>query len=362
MRITTNGSLYTYKNNLRQTVNSLNSAMTKLMTHRNFDSYSFDPAVATRTFKIHSSLNAVNTQYMNNNMVLHKYETAWSSMDKMINDLAASMGQVPALQGLNGTNLSTLKTQGEILSNGADAMIQSLNNRYDDDFLFAGAGSQEVPFAINDQGFVTYRGVEIDNPATLGNEYKDANGQPMLDQNQNPMTNQEVLDKWSKEHQYVDIGLGFKMNGDEVIDSSAFDAAISGLEVMGYGRDNDGDPKNIVSIMKRLSDIFQGYDHDTGTWNVGSQEEAERLVGKFNKAQEALSQQHVQLDTDAKFLNTNQSQLKMTYDSLNTERHELEDAEPADAILELSWAQDCYMAALQAGSKVIPQSLMDYIN
>lgn len=33
----------------------------------------------------------------------------------------------------------------------------------------------------------------------------------------------------------------------------------------------------------------------------------------------------------------------------------------ADAILELVWAQTCYNAALQVGTNVIPQSLMDYM-
>ena len=39
----------------------------------------------------------------------------------------------------------------------------------------------------------------------------------------------------------------------------------------------------------------------------------------------------------------------------------LEDIDPADAILELVWAQTCYNAALQVGTNVIPQSLMDYM-
>ena len=45
-----------------KSTNSLNSAMTKLMTQRQFSSYASDPAAATRAFKIHSSLNATNAQ------------------------------------------------------------------------------------------------------------------------------------------------------------------------------------------------------------------------------------------------------------------------------------------------------------
>ncbi len=363
MRITTNASLYTYKYNLNKTTTSLNNAMTKLMTGRNFNSYATNPAAATRAFKLHSSLNAVNTQYNNNEMILHKYETAWSTMDTVINDLSASMGQVPALEGLNETNLSNLNSQGQILRSGAEAMIHSMNGQYDGNFIFAGADTQNAPFAIDEEGFVTYRGVQIDNPDTLDDVYHDADGNPIIGEDGKEMTNQQVLDMWNEEHQYADIGLGFKLdtNGD-VIDSTAFDSAISGIDVMGYGVDEDGDPKNIASIMLRLADIFEGYNQETGQWSdAGNQEDAERLLNKFNEARDAMSQKHVELDSDAKFLNSNQTQLEETFDALNVERSNLEDADPADTILELSWAQTCYSAALQAGSNIIPQSLMDYI-
>lgn len=363
MRITTNASLYTYKYNLNRTTNSLNNAMNKLMTSRNFNSYSTNPAAATRAFKLHSSLNAVNTQYSNNEMILHKFETAWNVMDTVINDLAADMAQVPALEGLNDTNLSTLNAQGKIMRSGADAMIQSMNGRYDDDFIFAGADTQNAPFAIDQDGFITYRGVQIDNPDTLNNIYEDSDGKQILDKDGKPMTNQQVLDMWNQEHQYADIGLGFKLDAQgNVIDSTAFDSAISGIEVMGYGLDEDGDPKNIASIMLRLADIFEGYNQETGEWSdAGDRETAERLMKKFDAAREAMSQHHVDLDSDAKFLDSNQTQLEKSFDALNVERSNLEDADPADTILELSWAQTCYNAALQAGSNIIPQSLMDYI-
>ena len=116
IRITTNSSLRMYRSNLMKSTNSLNSAMTKLMTQRQFSSYASNPAAATRAFKIHSSLNATNAQYSNNDTVLHKYETAWSTLESVLGrfmtGLVQDTGRVPALSGLNDTNLSTLNTQG----------------------------------------------------------------------------------------------------------------------------------------------------------------------------------------------------------------------------------------------------------
>ena len=43
IRITTNSSLRMYRSNLMKSTNSLNSAMTKLMTQRQFSSYASNP-------------------------------------------------------------------------------------------------------------------------------------------------------------------------------------------------------------------------------------------------------------------------------------------------------------------------------
>ena len=74
IRITTNSSLRMYRSNLMKSTNSLNSAMTKLMTQRQFSSYASNPAAATRAFKIHTSLNPTNAQKSNNKTLIHKNE------------------------------------------------------------------------------------------------------------------------------------------------------------------------------------------------------------------------------------------------------------------------------------------------
>lgn len=369
LRVTTNSTIYTYQKNLLKSTNQLYSAMSAMMSGRNFDSYSADPAAATRAFKIHSSLNATNAQYSNNTTVLNKFSTAWDVADDMIDKLVSDLAQAPALKGLSDTNLSTLNTQGDVIYSGAEAIILSLNGKYDDNYLFNGADTQNPPFALEQDGdrtYVTYRGVRIDDPATLDQPYTDENGNNVLkDDGVTPMTNREMLEQWSDEHLYVDIGIGFEVDGQgNVIPSTAFDSAISGTDFIGgCGVDADGDPTNIVSIMVRLSEVFRGYNQETGEWSsAGNKEDAERLMGKLTKAQEALSSQHTQLDTQSQFLKTNQSQLESTFTSLNTELNSIENIDQVEAILTLVSAQTSYNAALQVGANVVPQSLMDYLN
>lgn len=372
MRVTTNSTLYTYQRNLLKSSNKLYSAMNAMMTGRNFDSYAADPAAATRAFKIHSSMNATNTQYENTETVLNKFSTAWDIADDMIDKLVQDLGQAPALKGLSDTNLSTLNTQGDILLAGAESIVQSLNNKYGNNFIFNGADTQNPPFAIETDAdgsyHLTYRNVRVDetDPTYYEAEYKDANGQPVAkpDGSGTYYTNGEILKKLDEEHLYVDIGIGFELDQDgNVIDSTAFDASISGIDFIGgYGLDEEGDPKNIVSTMLRLAEIYKDFDQETMTWGTaGGREDAERLANKLFKGQEALSNQHTKLDTQATYLQTNQNQLESTFYALNSERESIENIDETEAIMTLVWAQTSYNAALQVGANVVPQSLMDYM-
>lgn len=371
MRITTNTTLYTYQSNLTQSTNQLYSAMSKLMTQRNFNSYSADPAAATRAFKIHSSLNATRVQASNNETVLSKFSTAWD-VEEQVTDALYDLGQKPVLSGLNSPNFSVEDSFAQILREGAQSVVQSMNGKYDDSFLFNGSETGEPPFAIvEDQAnggklCLTFRGWRVDVPDN-GDTYLDpTTGQPVQDADGNNLTNADVLDKleaMNNEHLYVDIGQGFKLDGDTVRDSSAFDSALSGMEFLGYGQDEDGNPKDIVSVMLRLADVYEGYNVETNEWGpAGGYDDACTLAKCFTDIQGEMSKAHSSLSAQAQGLKTNQTRLEDTFDALDTERGSIEDIDQVDAIMELSWAQTCYNAALQVGANVIPQSLMDYLS
>ncbi len=370
VRITTNSSLFMYKSGLMKSTTSVNNAMQKLMTYRNFDSYAQDPAAATRAFKVHSSLNATDTQASNTETLISKYDTAWSNMEAVIDDLTKTMGLAPALTGLNGTNWGVLDSQAQVLEQGAESIVLAMNAKYNEDFIFAGADTQEAPFTIVEeanaagemQKYVAFRGVKVDHD--LGATYTDENGNTLA----NPATgadytNAEILDKWNEEGLFVDIGLGFELDAaGNVIETTAFNAAISGIEFLGYGLDADGDPQNTASIMLRIAEIFEEYDSGSADpWN-GREEEVNRLTIKLDDAHSNMVDEHAELSARSLSLSTNLSQLESRYDSLNIERAGIEDIDMADAIEQFMWAQTAYNAALQVGRDVIPQSLMDYMN
>ena len=347
IRITTNGTLRSYKSQLMNSTKNLNDRYNAVLTGRRFNAYSEDPVSATQAFRLRSSLATNAKQTSNNDTVVKKFSTAWDIIGDVHEDLVVKMGKVPALSGSNGTNLSVLPELGQVLSAGADAIVQDMNAKYGDNFIFGGADTLKVPFEFNDKGELLYRGQDVD---TMEATSKDPNAN----------TYEKIDDKL-----YVDVGLGFQegQNGGGIISSSAYDSALNGLDFLGYGTDGEGLPNNVVSIMKELGGMFQRYDTKNNTWGNGdSAEKAQKLMNKLEQASDRLNKAHVELDAKTTFLKTNQERLTATGDNLNEQVVNVEDVDPAQAIMELVWAQQAYNAALKVGTNIIPQSLLDYMN
>ena len=173
----------------------------------------------------------------------------------------------------------------------------------------------------------------------------------------------EKLQKMAAETGYVDVGIGLKEdeNGD-VVDSSAFNSALSGLNFLGYGLDEDGDPKNLAVLMNELGNLLQDCDRDTGAY--ASAEDAERanvLAQKLHDAIGRVQEQHVKISADSEYLQINLTHLQETQYTLNTEISELEQMDPALSVTEMFWAQYCYQAALKIGNELVSQTLFDYM-
>ena len=172
------------------------------------------------------------------------------------------------------------------------------------------------------------------------------------------------LDAMNREATYVDIGIGFTTdaNGD-LVTTSAFNSALSGIAVLGYGVDEDGDPQNLVSLMMQIGEIYKNCDEHTGDYAGGAEDAAtaDRLVQKLYSAIGRVHEEHTALDTRAGFLEKTRSSLTTKKDELNERIVEFEEVDPARAILDMNWANYCYNAALKVGNSLLSQSLMDYL-
>lgn len=159
---------------------------------------------------------------------------------------------------------------------------------------------------------------------------------------------------------YMDIGLGNKEDeNNQVITSSVFDSTLQGINFLGYGKDADGDPKNIVSIVKQMGEIMNRV--KDGQLTQSDYDELFRLTGKFEDAADNLKVAHDDMDARSSTLKNNLTLLEGNMDDLVEQYAGIEDVDDADAISAFLWASYSYNAALRVGNSVLSQSLMDYM-
>ena len=186
------------------------------------------------------------------------------------------------------------------------------------------------------------------------------------------------LKEMSGEQVNLDLGMGMKEDANgKLINGSAFNSALCGINFVDYGVDKDGDPKNLALIMKELADVFDTWDEDrdpqgynpelakgsaAGLTSKELEEKAFRLMDKLKLSQENLTEKNVELDARATFLKTNGSRLSDQRLNLNEQVLDLEQVDLAEAITDFAWDQYCYNSALKIGNQLLSQSLIDYMN
>lgn len=441
-RLTTNGLLHTYRSNLQGSFNTLGTAAEKVQTGRKFLSYAEDPASATLAFQLRREHWQASAQKRNNSTVEKSFQQAFSSFDMVKNKIASETAHVNSLRGLNDPDGTARRTLGQSTLEAAKSAVQTMNVKYGEKFLFAGADGKNAPF---DWKEVPVEKQQVYDPETMGADIPkvyaertqkvDADGKPiigadgnpeyyekgdpmkdaegnqlyyqkgelMLDDKGDPLMETVMEEKlcfrgvpvdspekladgtdnpdylklkeMMAETTYVDIGLGMQEAPDgSPIKSTVYNSALSGLQFTDFGLDEDGDPKNAISLMNEIGKLLQEASDMDGQWHkvegtedewTNSSEAYDRLfklTAKLEKAMDKMDVEYTELDTKAAFLQTNETRLTTEIKELNEQILDVEEIDPVEAITALSWAQYCYNAGLKIGNSILSQSLIDYMN
>lgn len=170
------------------------------------------------------------------------------------------------------------------------------------------------------------------------------------------------LKMMAEEEVNIDVGMGMQEIDGKIVDGSVFNTALPGIKMLGFGVDKDGDPLNIVVLQQRLGEIFKNCGED-GSFHPPEDEAVSlRLMDKLKAAQAKTTSEYVELDTKAKYLQTNSERLSEQKNTLNEQVLDIEQVDLADAISTFSWDLYCYNAALKIGNQLLSQSLIDYMN
>ncbi len=332
MRITTGMVRKNYMSGLSSSLLDMNNMRNTLQTGRRFNRVSEDPFRA-------SSAASLERKYLRNKDYLDTITELQSISDSQedavgqISDIAGTVSKDYSVSAMNGVSGEDGRQSYAIaLRELQQSVVNSLNAKYGDRFVLAGNEALEAPFELKD-GKLLYRGLDVSDPA-----------------------NQKQLEELAKEASYVDIGFGlsFANNTNNVVSSTAYDMALPGLNLVGFGQTADGTDKNLVVLMGQMADVLEKDDFDAEAY--------EKLWNQFQKGADELIDVNAKLGIRSKSLETTKTRLSDMDLAMTEQLDALVNVDPAEAIMNYSYAQYTYNSALKIGAGLLGQSLLDFIN
>lgn len=344
MRITTNAILRNYNKNLSTSMKNLDLMRNKVMTQRKYMSTAEDPSSALRATSLERKY-AKNNDYLDTVDDIQSHQNAQEDSAMQISNIALTLAKQYGIEGMNGTNLSkeTRQTYADAWRGAQQSMLLSLNATYGDEYVFGGSDAKNVPFSLetNADGTQTlkYRGKDVSDPA-----------------------NADVLEELSKDTHFIDLGFGLDVedaanpaNGKYKIDpATAFNTSLPGINLVGYGQDGEGDPKNMVILAGMVANELEKEDFDYQRYKD--------LVGKFEDGRNDLLSEVTILGTQTEFLTTTKERLENNKIQIAEDYDNVVNVDMAEAIMDFSWAQYVYNASLKVGNNILTPSFIDFMN
>ena len=340
MRVADRSTVRNYLSYLNNARNDYAETTDRIATGKRFTQISDDVSAGARVLGTRNNKYKVEKQKDNITSIREELDAAESNMNT-INDILKRVSSELIVKALNGTNdQATLDVYANEVAALKEELLQFANSKYGDKFLFGGTNAVSSPFTVDETtGRLKYNGVDVDSiqKDADGYFYEDATGARV----EIPMDDDV----------YLDIGLGIKMAGTAVDPSTGYKISYSGLDIVGFGKDQDGNSNNLYNA---LNDIEQAL-------RDGDREKLGKLNNKLTEQKKEFMANLTDLGAKTQFLETMETRLTNTIDDYTQRIDNLMGVVPGEEETTLMMNDYALKAVLQLGSKILPTSLMDYI-
>lgn len=330
MRITTNMIMRNYQSRLNATLTDQTNKQYQVMTGKRYQYAWQDPSSSASAASL-TRRYLRNKDYLSNIDDAQSYQDAQEDSIRQISDIAKNIDKYYSVTAISDTTGQEGRASiASSLRELQNSIVESLNTKYGDDFVLAGADGKNVPFTM-ENGKLCYRGLDVEAPE-----------------------NQEKLKEMAGESVYIDLGFGLTFDDKgEVVSSSAFDTSLPGINVVGFGKDDAGVSNNMVNLIGQMADILEKEDFDSAAY--------EKLWTKFNKQSNNVIDMEAKLGAKTQLLTATKTRLEDMDLSLEEQLDTAMNIDPAEAIMNLSWSQYAYNVALRIGTNIISPSLLDFM-
>lgn len=333
MRVTTSMVMRNYQNHLYNAVGGLEASRQQVETQRRFSDSYLDPSAAARANVLERRY-ARNADYQNNVQNTMKWQDVQEDSVMQISNMCTTVASKYSVEAITDTAGEEGRDAfAQALREIQTSMVQVLNNKYGDSFVLGGnGGTEQAPFSLSEDGkTLLYRGVDVNDPA-----------------------NKDVLDELSKETAFVDIGFGLSYDAAGNIEpTSAYNYALPGINVVGYGQNEEGVSKNLVLLAGQMAEVLEADEFDRDKY--------EMLWNQFKESSNNAKDVLTNIGTKSNLLEDTLSRLETEEISIQEQYNNEVGINTAEAITNYSWASYAYNAALKIGTSIIGPSLLDFM-
>lgn len=325
MRITESALSQTYLKNLQRNMSDLSSSNLKLASGRNFNHVSEDTGSAARAFSVRDQIQK-NQEYVNTvESSIGELDTADDSIMTVSSILKTVYENVSKANG-GSKSQEDLDAIAEQLHGLNNEILQTMNSKYGDKFLFSGSSNGEQPFTVDEAGKLFFNGVAVDD-AVAGTDFHE---------------NKVV---------YLDIGFGMTSAPGGINSQTGIKISTSGVDALGYGKDAEGEPNNIYSLISKIEAQLKAGDKEGAANSMThlkkSEEKLSACIAEMGTRQSILDRAKDRLDAETINLQSRQKDLELV---------SLESESVNNKTYEMAW-----MVTLQLGSSIIPPSIFDFM-
>ena len=326
MRITEKMMTTNYNRNLQRNVSNLANSNLKLTSQRQYNHVSEDPASASKAFAVRTQIYAAEEHIRTVENAVGELETADSSITTVHSILDTIYEKATKAGGT--TDQASLDAIAEQLNGLKDEILQTMNGKYGEKYLFSGSGNDEPPFTVGTNGELLF------------------NGKPVDDYDKNDP------DTWFKENKPVYLDVGFGNYADGLNNAkTGIRISTSGVDVLGYGKDANGRPNNLYSLIGKIEDQLKAGDKE------GALDTLSHLKEKQSNASIATSE----IGTREKLLERTQERLETGLVNLKKRQQSLEGVKLETEAVNNKAYEAAWMVTLQLGSSIIPPSIFDFM-
>lgn len=321
MRITQKNLTRAYLSGLNRNINQLSKSNERLSSGKRINKVSDNVTDAQKALKVRNQLRN-NEQFVRNIQSIQNEISAQESSAMQMNEILIDVKELLVKAGSGVNSDSDKLIIANEISQLNKSILQLVNVKTSDRYTFSGLNN-EAPIQVDASGNVLFNGVNVDDIL------------------ETDLDNDSI---------FIDIGIGLKFD-TQVDQSSVVQLNTSAIHLLGYGKNGNGTPNNLVSLLNKVvSDL-----------KVGDVSQISEYQKQLSKSVDRVLVQVTDIGTRYAYLENSISRLENEKLNLTDQQNHLESIDyEEETILNKSYDM-AYQISLQLGSKVLPLSIFDFM-